>query len=90
MEDTLYLKNNNDYIIMYYKTDKYGQSLMNVSDLNEVYHMIAKDNPDKKVYALPDTINIELTDKETLYETLEKILKQIKPNILITEVDDGR
>jgi hypothetical protein len=86
----LYLKGNDDYIIIYYKTDKYGQSLMDISDLNEADHMISKNNPDKKVYALPDAINIELTNKETLCETLEKILKQLKPNILITEVDDGR
>ena len=79
-----------DYIIIYYKTDEYGKLLMDISDLSEIYNLIKVTNPDKKIYTLPDTVNIELTDKETLCETLVKMLKQLKPNILITEVDDGK
>jgi len=79
-----------DYIIIYYKVDEYGQPLIDISDLKEAYDMIEENNPNKQVYALPDTINIELTNKETLYEIIVKILKQLKPNILITEVDDGK
>lgn len=79
-----------DYILIYYKIDKYGDPLISVSDLSEAYHAIKNDNPDKKVYALPDTINVELTNKETLCENIIEILKQLKPNIIITEVDDGK
>ena len=79
-----------DYIILYYKTDKYGDPLLDMSDLTRIFNLIKITNPDKKIYTLPDTVNIELANKETLYEAIVKILKQLKPNILITEVDDGK
>ena len=78
-----------DYIILYYKTDKYGDPL-DMSDLTRIFNLIKITNPDKKIYTLPDIVNIELANKETLYEAIVKILKQLKPNILITEVDDGK
>lgn len=90
METEYSVNEQKDYVFIYYKTDDYGEPFASIEEMENIRKFFALRNPDKQVYVLPNIINIDIIDKDAAYNILIKMIQQIKPNILITEVDDGK